>query len=120
MKSLTKIALISTVLALTTSCNEYLNVVPDNTLKLENLFDLKEDAWNALAKVYSYLPADDQTHVTTWTLGDEWIGRLDLNDVTGNMRAIRIMRGLQSETSHQLGLWSGHKRSQESRVGKKN
>ncbi|HEY9560313.1 MAG TPA: RagB/SusD family nutrient uptake outer membrane protein [Anseongella sp.] len=107
MKSLTKIALISTVLALTTSCNEYLNVVPDNTLKLENLFDLKEDAWNALAKVYSYLPADDQTHVTTWTLGDEWIGRLDLNDVTGNLRAIRIMRGLQSETSPQLGLWSG-------------
>lgn len=107
MKNLTKIILISSALALTASCNKYLDVVPDNTLKLENLFDLKEDAWNALAKVYSYLPADDQTHITTWTLGDEWLGRLDLNDVSGNLRAIRIMRGLQSATSPQLGLWSG-------------
>ena len=107
MKILKKILLLSWVVAFTPSCNEYLDVVPDNTLKLENLFNLKEDAWNALAKVYSYLPADDQTHVTTWTLGDEWLGRLDLNDVTGNLRAIRIMRGLQSANSPQLGLWSG-------------
>ncbi|QEC53078.1 putative outer membrane starch-binding protein [Anseongella ginsenosidimutans] len=107
MKIFKKILLLSWVVAFTPSCNEYLDVVPDNTLKLENLFNLKEDAWNALAKVYSYLPADDQTHVTTWTLGDEWIGRLDLNDVTGNLRAIRIMRGLQSANSPQLGVWSG-------------
>lgn len=107
MKNLKKIVLLGAALALSTSCNKYLDVVPDNTLKLENLFDLKEDAWNALAKVYSYLPQDDQTHVTTWTLGDEWLGRLDLNDVNSNLRAIRIMRGLQSATSPQLGVWSG-------------
>lgn len=89
------------------SCSKYLDVVPDNTLKLENLFDLRERAWDALAKVYSYIPHDDNTHTTTWTLGDEWIGRIDLNDVEGNLRAIRIMRGLQSATSPQLGLWSG-------------
>ena len=89
------------------SCKKYLDVVPDNTLKLENIFDLKKDAWNALASVYSYIPRDDQTHETTWTLGDEWIGRLDLNDNTGNLRAIRVMRGLQSVTAPQLGLWSG-------------
>ncbi|HYH56741.1 MAG TPA: RagB/SusD family nutrient uptake outer membrane protein, partial [Anseongella sp.] len=107
MKSLKKIALLGCVVAFTPSCNEYLNVVPDNTLKLENIFDLKEEAWNALAKVYSYMPKDDNTHVTTWTLGDEWVGRLDLNDVVGNLRSIRIMRGLQSANSPQLGLWSG-------------
>ncbi len=89
------------------SCSKYLDVVPDNTLTLENIFELKEDAYNALAKVYSYLPQDERTHVTTWTLGDEWIGRLDLNTVEGNLRAIRIMRGLQSQSSPQLGLWSG-------------
>src|SRR5690606_20579626 len=86
------------------SCSKYLDVVPDNTLTLENIFELKEDAYNALAKVYSYLPQDERTHVTTWTLGDEWIGRLDLNTVEGNLRAIRIMRGLQSQSSPQLGL----------------
>ncbi|MBN8788023.1 MAG: RagB/SusD family nutrient uptake outer membrane protein, partial [Terrimonas sp.] len=93
--------------AVFSSCKKYLDVVPDNTLKLENIFDLKKDAWNALAAAYSYIPQDDQTHVTTWTLGDEWVGRLDLNDNAGNLRAMRIMRGLQSVTSPQLGLWSG-------------
>src|SRR5690554_5044323 len=107
MKILKKIVLLVCVIAFSPSCKKYLDVVPDNTLKLENLFDLKEDAWNALAKVYSYMPTDDNTHTTSWTLGDEWVGRLDLNDVTGNLRAMRIMRGLQSASSPQLGLWSG-------------
>ena len=30
--------------ALFTSCKKYLDVVPDNTLKLENIFDLKKDS----------------------------------------------------------------------------
>lgn len=102
-----KISLIALTLGSTFSCTKFLDVVPDNTLRLENIFDLKEDAYNALAKVYSYMPQDDKTHITTWTLGDEWIGRLDLNDVESNLRSIRIMRGLQSQTSPQLGIWSG-------------
>lgn len=89
------------------SCKRYLDIVPDNTLRLENIFDLKQDAWNALAKVYSYMPQDDKVHLTSWTLGDEWIGRLDLDNSTSNLRAMRIMRGLQSQTSPQLGFWSG-------------
>lgn len=95
------------MLTLSLSCTKFLDVVPDNTLKLENIFDLKIDAYNALAKVYSFIPQDDQTHATSWTLGDEWIGRLDLNDVNSNLRGIRIMRGLQSQSAPQLGLWSG-------------
>ncbi len=98
--------LIATVVFLG-SCTKFLDVVPDNTLKLEDIFNLKEDAYNALAKVYSYLPNDERTHVTSWMLGDEWIGRLDLNSTVSNLRAIRIMRGLQSQTSPQLGYWSG-------------
>lgn len=89
------------------SCKKFLDVVPDNTLKLEDIYDTKTDAWNALAKTYNYIPRDDDTHLTSWSLGDEWLGRLDYNDATGNLRAMRIMRGLQSQTSPQLGLWSG-------------
>lgn len=89
------------------SCSKYLDIVPDNTLKLENIFDLKQDAYNALAKVYSFMPQDDKVHLSSWTLGDEWIGRLDLNNNLGDLRAMRIMRGLQSQTDPQLGLWSG-------------
>ncbi|MBD1430217.1 RagB/SusD family nutrient uptake outer membrane protein [Sphingobacterium litopenaei] len=105
MKSL-KYLVVATAISLG-SCTKYLDVVPDNTLKLEDIFTLKEDAYNALAKVYSYLPNDERTHVTTWTLGDEYVGRLDLNNTTSNLRAIRIMRGLQSQTNPQLGFWSG-------------
>lgn len=89
------------------SCTKYLDVVPDNTLKLENIFNLKQDAYDALAKVYSYMPNDDLTHNSTWLLGDEWLARLDLESNTSYLRAIRIMRGLQSQTSPQLGFWSG-------------
>lgn len=93
--------------AMMPSCSEYLDVVPDNTLTLEDLFKQKEEAWDALAKVYSYLPNDDKTHATTWTLGDEYLGRLDLNNSTGELRALRIMRGLQTVSDPQLGTWSG-------------
>lgn len=103
-----KLILLFCLFSILSSCSKYLDVVPDNTLTLEDLFKQKEEAWNALAKVYSYMPQDDQTHVTSWTLGDEWLGRLDLNNNTGNLRATRIMRGLQTVSDPQLGIWSGN------------
>ena len=97
-------------IALTTllsSCADYLDVVPDNTLTLEEIFTKKESAYNALARVYNYLPAESDTHATTWSLGDEFIGRLDLGDDIGYLRSIRIMRGLQTSNDPLLGLWTG-------------
>jgi hypothetical protein len=111
MKFLDKIIIVAGIMAmmLFPACSEYLEVVPDNTMKLENIFNTKEEAYNALSKIYSYIPRDEDTHLTHWTLGDEYIGRLDQtysND--GNMmRAIRIMRGLQYVDSPLLGAWSG-------------
>lgn len=97
--------LLCTVLLL--SCANYLNVVPDNTLTLEDIFTKKESAYDALAKVYNYIPQESDTHGTTWSLGDEYVGRLDLNNDAGQLRAIRIMRGLQTESDPELGTWSG-------------
>jgi hypothetical protein len=107
MKAIRKIQRLVLAITLLTSCSGYLDVVPDNTLTLNNIFSVKEEAWNALATIYSYLPNDYDTHNTTWSLGDEWIGRIDLNVNTDQLRAIRIMRGLQSVGSPQLGNWSG-------------
>lgn len=92
------------------SCSDYLDVVPDNTMKLENVFATKEDAWNGLAKIYSYLPADNMTHTTLWSLGDDFIGRIDasVQDDAGQLRAERIMRGLQTTGDPLLGNWSGN------------
>lgn len=107
MKLLRNFLLLIFLLAGLTSCNEYLDVVPDNTITLEDLFKSQEEAWDALAKVYSYMPRIDETHTSAWTLGDEFLGRLDLNENTGNLRGLRIMRGLQSPTDPLLGTWSG-------------
>lgn len=90
------------------SCTKYLDVVPDNnTLTLEEIFSKKENVYDALAKVYNYIPQESDTHGTTWSLGDEFVGRLDLNNDYWNLRAIRIMRGLQVPDAPLLGLWSG-------------
>jgi hypothetical protein len=96
-----------TVFAFSFSCADYLDVVPDNIRTIEDLFKIREDAWGALAKVYSYMPPDHNTHETTWTLGDEYIGRLD--EVAGgtNLYGMKIMEGRQSATTPLLDSWSG-------------
>jgi len=107
MKILKKIFAIIYILSVIPSCTGYLDVVPDNTITLEDLFKKKEEAWDALAKVYNYMPKIEKTHETMWLAGDEYIGRLDLNDNAGDLRGIRITRGLQTATDPLLGNWSG-------------
>ncbi|MDR3247106.1 MAG: RagB/SusD family nutrient uptake outer membrane protein [Prevotellaceae bacterium] len=102
-----KTGLLLVLLSGSLSCSKYLDIVPDNTITLEDYFSRREMAWNALSKVYSYLPSDPHPHNTTWTLGDEFVGRLDYNNEGGNLRAMRIMRGLQNTQDPLLGLWSG-------------
>jgi hypothetical protein len=97
-----------TVFAFSFSCTEYLDVVPDNIRTIEDLFKIREDAWSALAKVYSYMPNDNDTHNTSWSLGDEYLGRLDEIANNGDqLAAMKIMEGRQSATSPLLGTWSG-------------
>ena len=90
------------------SCNKYLDVVPDNVITLDHVYGTMEEAYNALAKVYSYIPNEWDTHATTWNLGDEYIGRIDasVQNSTGNLRAERIMRGLQGVSNPLLNYWS--------------
>ncbi len=107
MKLSTKYLTVGVLLLFLTSCTDYLDVVPDNTLTIEDLFKQKEEAWDALAKSYSYLPQIDETHTSMWTAGDEWLGRLDLNENTNHLRGIRLMRGVQSVSDPILGCWSG-------------
>jgi hypothetical protein len=110
MNRLFKKVLFLTVFAFSLSCTDYLDVVPDNIRTIEDLFKIREDAYHALAKVYSYMPEDNFTHHTTWTLGDEYIGRLDeVTGTGGQLYAMKIMAGDQSATSPLLGLWSGTK-----------
>jgi hypothetical protein len=91
------------------SCSDYLNVVPDNVMTVEDIFSTKKNAIQALANAYSYLPHYDATHSSAWMLGDEYIGgsAMDYDDDNEKLRAIRIMRDLQVTGEPMLGYWSG-------------
>ncbi|MDR1668152.1 MAG: RagB/SusD family nutrient uptake outer membrane protein [Bacteroidales bacterium] len=91
------------------SCSKFLDIVPDNTITLEYLFQLREDAWNALAKVYSYMHNEADPQTTSYLLGDEWLGQLALENNDGALIGIRIMRGFQSKGDPLLGDWSGNR-----------
>ena len=90
------------------SCTPYLDVVPDSTRTIEDIFSIKEEAWNALAKVYSYIPSDYTPDNSGWLLGDEYVGRLDYDVDETRLRACRIMRGLQSVSNPRLSDWTGN------------
>jgi hypothetical protein len=98
---------LTAILLSNVSCSSYLDIVPDNTTTLEDYFERKEMALQALAKVYSYLPVDYSAYHTTWTLGDEWMGRVDLEDTEYLLTGMRIMRGLQNSNNPLLGYWTG-------------
>ena len=90
------------------SCTPYLDVVPDSARTIEDLFSNKEDAYNALAKVYSYLPSDYTADNSGYLLGDEFVGRLDYDIEETRLRACRIMRGLQNVNNPRLSDWTGN------------
>jgi hypothetical protein len=107
MKGIRQIILLGFLLVIVLccpSCSKYLDLVPDNTVTLEDYFSRKEMAWNTLSKVYSYLPEDPVSDYTSWTLGDEWIGR-----VTSYTRSISVMMGLQSSGAPLMNYWDGEK-----------
>jgi hypothetical protein len=91
-----------------TSCNKYLDIVPDQVTKVEDLFTTKTDALDALAKIYWYLPVLDNMHESPFLLGDEYVcARPEFDDATDKVIAQRIMRDLQSSNSPLLGTWEG-------------
>jgi hypothetical protein len=90
------------------SCNKYLDVVPDQVTKVEDMFTTKTDALDALAKIYWYLPVLDNINESPFLLGDEYVcSRPDFDNDVNRMAAQRIMRDLQSSNTPLLGLWEG-------------
>jgi hypothetical protein len=88
------------------SCSDFLDVVPDNTVTMEDIFSTKEQAWNALARIYHSLPLINSHLYSEYGLGDEY--RVYLGNQTANRSlADMINRGDQSVDNPILGLWSG-------------
>jgi hypothetical protein len=108
MNNILKTFFMTLGLAFCLSCTEYLDVVPDNTMKIEDMFSTKKNAVQALANAYSFLPHVDATHKSPWLLGDEYMGATMYETTTDRLYPIRVMRGgLQSVGNPILGQWSG-------------
>ncbi|MFK8058661.1 MAG: RagB/SusD family nutrient uptake outer membrane protein [Polaribacter sp.] len=84
------------------SCEKYLDIVPDGTQELSLLFNRKETAYNALANSYSYLPQNDGTYSSYALLSDELT-----TPVPKEPDAIRVMKGQQTVSNPLMGYWSG-------------
>lgn len=97
------LAIIICSISLLTSCENYLDIVPDRTQELRLLFNRKETAYNALANSYSYLPQNDGTYASYVLLSDELAV-----PVPKEPDAIRLMKGQQNVSSPLMGYWTGY------------
>lgn len=86
-----------------TSCESYLDIVPDGTQQLNLIFNRKEKAYNALAECYSYLPQNDGIYSSNVLLSDELT-----TPVAKETDGVRIMKGQQSVSNPLFGFWSGY------------
>ena len=90
----------------TTSCNEYLDVVPDNVTTLDHAFALKNEAEKYLFTCYSYIPKNgDGWYNIGMMAGDEiWLPQT--NRTYWNP-AFRIAQGDQNSNVPLLDAWRG-------------
>jgi hypothetical protein len=94
-------------LSVLTACSDFLNIVPDNTITLEDYFSNKEMAYNGLSNVYAGIPYNHLIHNTEWLLGDDWLGQMNATIAQSGLIGTRIMEGSQNSTSPLLGFWEG-------------
>jgi hypothetical protein len=91
-----------------TSCNDYLDIVPDNTIKLEDVFSNRETSYDALAKVYGFIPEVQARYNSPWLLGDEWVWRMsDGANTSTLLPPMGVMMGGQNVGSPLYSLWNG-------------
>ena len=79
------------------SCDEYLDIVPDQTQQIDLLFERKEVAYTALATCYAYLPKNDGVYTSFMMMSDEVT-----TPIAKETDGIRIMKGQQSASNLNL------------------
>ena len=88
-----------------TSCDEYLDIVPDQTQEIDLLFDRQEAAYTALVTCYSYLPKNDDLYSSFVTATDALT-----TPIAKETSGIRLMKGFQSSSNPLMSYWSGYER----------
>ena len=103
--------IITLLLIVFSSCDKYLDVVPDNVATLEYAFLDKVGAEKFLATCYSYLPDFGNTGTDPAIMGSDeiWVHGEDsyYNSHVGNFYAYNIKRSRQNVTNPLLNFWDG-------------
>ena len=94
------------------SCSKYLDVIPEKTGEIGDIFDRKQAAYKGLATCYHYLPQWDGIYSAYSTASDELIEPSQQEYIPGR----EMMIGRQNVNNPILGYWSGYSfvREQES------
>lgn len=96
------------LVALLSSCNKYLDFVPDNVARLENAFTMRKEAMKYLATCYSYMPQDaSPSGNVAFTAGDELALIWPFIDNSMQADAYRIARGEQNIGDPMANYWNG-------------
>lgn len=102
MKKIFKYTFIGALAFLASGCNDYLDVVPDNTQEITALFNRKEEAYKALATCYHYIPEYDNTY-SVLSMSDEMI--MGIDRLTVGKRAVL---GQVSADTPLMSYWYGN------------
>ena len=90
------------------SCNNFLDVVPDNVFQYEDLFTSRQQAYNALANLYAHVPGENRDGLPH-QLGDDYFTGSSIIDRDRTVfYPVSIMRGNQSATNTLMSFWTGH------------
>lgn len=90
------------------SCQDYLDVVPDNIATVEMVFNTRSSAEKFLSTCYSYVP--EHAHVKenfAMLAGDEIWYYAESDFYVGNETSFRLAKGMQNATDPYCNYWEG-------------
>ncbi|MFD2162317.1 RagB/SusD family nutrient uptake outer membrane protein [Paradesertivirga mongoliensis] len=101
-----KVIIIIAFLGVASSCQKYLDVVPDNVPTIDYAFTLRSSAQRFLATCYSYMPRNGHFNTNAaFNAADEVWHPVPLADVNGDI--VSIARGLQNVSDPFANYWEG-------------
>lgn len=110
-KIILSISFFIAVLLSSTSCSDYLNIVPEGTPTMDNAFSNRINAFKFLHTCYSYLPNfDDGGNAVGFLAGDEhWLMPKGTGfiDQRINLNSWEIGRGSQNSNNPYKNYWDG-------------
>jgi hypothetical protein len=91
-----------------TSCNKYLDIVPDNVATLDNAFALRNEAQKFLFTCYAYLPnsTDPQGNVGFLGADEIWFPQ-EYREFDATIWSWEIARGRQNINTPYVNYWDG-------------